>query len=345
MSAGVGDEIRITKELRVSPSDLSELIVSLGGVKFWIVAMVPLYIGWVLAQPATERHLFIDQAALVLALLVIGPFLSTFTFLVNTYYDMGTTDRLNPRKKYVQIVEEILDPGTLLWAAAGFAGLGLLLSWYVAAYFVSYPPLSTSGPVTSVLGVFGFTLIMALVVLLGFAYSHPAIRWKGVAGMDLVTNMIGFGVLCPLGGWVLLQPLELAPWWYIGTITLFLGAVYAPTTASDYVADKASGIRTLAVRLGVRRTLLAGFALQIASVVSLGVGWAQRWFPFDVPTAHQAMVGLWPFVGLQIVFYAGLIRRPTVGKIWALLLLLSITEGIGVLLMLWGFVGGRAFGP
>jgi len=42
MSAGVGDEIRITKELRVSPSDLSELIVSLGGVKFWIVAMVPL---------------------------------------------------------------------------------------------------------------------------------------------------------------------------------------------------------------------------------------------------------------------------------------------------------------
>ena len=77
-------QIRITKELRVSPSDLSELIVSLGGVKFWVVAMVPLYIGWVLAQPPATRHLFPDDARLILALLVIGPFLSTFTLLFNT---------------------------------------------------------------------------------------------------------------------------------------------------------------------------------------------------------------------------------------------------------------------
>jgi hypothetical protein len=94
----------------------------------------------------------------------------------------------------------------------------------------------------------------------------------------------------------------------------------------------------------VRRTLLVGFALQIASVVSLVAGWSQRWFPFDSPSAHDAMAQLWPFVGLQIVFYAVFIRRPSVGKIWALLLLLSITEGIGVLLMLWGLVQGRTFG-
>jgi len=52
---------------------------------------------------------------------------------------------------------------------------------------------------------------------------------------------------------------------------------------------------------------------------------------------------LWPFLALQILFYAFFIRRPTVGKIWALLLLLSITEGLGVILMLWGFAGGRGF--
>ena len=335
-------EIRITKELRVSPSDLSELVLSLGGVKFWIVSMVPLYIGWVLAQPAATRHLYIDDAGLVLALLVIGPFLGTFTFLLNTYYDMGTTDRLNPRKKYVQVVEELIDPTTLLWSAVGFAGLGILLSWYVSSNFVSFTAFGTSGPITSLLGRYEFVLVMGLVVLLGFAYSHPAIRWKGVPGMDLVTNMVGFGILCPLGGWVLLQPLELAPWWYFATITLFLGAVYAPTTASDYEADKAAGIRTLAVRLGIRRTLLLGFGLQILSVVSLGVGWAERWFPFSVPSAYDAMGQLWPFVGLQVLFYAVFIRSPTVGKIWALLLLLSITEGIGVLLMLWGFVQGHA---
>jgi chlorophyll synthase len=338
-----GSEIRITKELRVSPSDLSELIVSLGGVKFWVVAMVPLYIGWVLAQPAATRHLFIDDARLILALLVIGPFLSTFTLLFNTYYDMGTTDRLNPRKRYTQIVEDLIDPETLLWSAVGFGVLGLLLAAYTAANFIRYT-LPPPGPLTAALGPHGFTLIMGLVALLSIVYSHPAVRWKGVAGMDLFTNMLGFGILCPLGGWALLQPLELAPWWYFGTITLFLGAIYAPTTAADYAADKATGIRTLAVRLGVRRTLLVGFALQIASVVSLVAGWSQRWFPFDSPSAYDAMAQLWPFVGLQIVFYAAFIRRPSVGKIWALLLLLSITEGIGVLLMLWGLVQGRTFG-
>ena len=336
-----GGEIRITKELRVSPSDLSELIVSLGGVKFWVVAMVPLYIGWVLAQPASGRHLFIDAPAPVLALLVIGPFLSTFTLLFNTYYDMGTTDRLNPRKKYVQIVEELMEPETLLWASVGFGALGLLLAAYISANFVAYPVSPAPGPLTAALGTQGFTLVMALVALLAIAYSHPVIRWKGVAGMDLVTNMIGFGILCPLGGWALLQPLELAPWWYFGTITLFLGAIYAPTTASDHEADKAAGIRTLAVRLGVRRTLLLGFGLQIASVVSLVVGWSQRWFPFSTPSAYGAMAQLWPFVAMQVLFYALFTRRPTVGKIWALLLLLSITEGLGVLLMLWGFVQGN----
>src|SRR2546425_7291517 len=246
-------EIRITKELRVSPSDLSELVLSLGGVKFWIVSMVPLYIGWVLAQPAATRHLYIDDAGLILALLVIGPFLGTFTFLVNTYYDMGTTDRVNPRKKYVQVVEELIDPQTLLWAAVGFAGLGILLSWYVSSNFVSFAGTDTSGPLTSVLGKYEFVLVMGLVVLLGFAYSHPAIRWKGVPGMDLVTNMVGFGILCPLGGGGLLQPLELAPWRDFATITLFLGAVYAPTTASGYEADRPPGGRSPPARPRTRR--------------------------------------------------------------------------------------------
>src|SRR3989442_6665659 len=110
----VGDEIRVTKELYIAPSDLWELILSLGGVKFWIVAMAPLYIGWVLAQPTTDRHLFVNDLRVVLGLLVVGPFLGTFTLLFNTYYDMRTTDQANPRKRYVKIVEELVDPETLL---------------------------------------------------------------------------------------------------------------------------------------------------------------------------------------------------------------------------------------
>jgi chlorophyll synthase len=345
---GQGD-IHITKEIRVSPSDLTELIVSLGGVKFWIVAVAPLYIGWVLAQPAATRHLFVDDLRVVLGILVVGPLLGTFTLLLNVYYDMGTTDRVNPRKKYVQVVEELIGEGlmerdTLLLAAFGFAAMGLVLAGYVSEALLQYTQAEPTGLLTAAIGRYGFLLMTVLMAALSVAYSSPRIHWKGVAGMDLITNMVGFGVLCPLAGWSLLRPIETAPWWFIGTVALFLGALYAPTTASDAAADRTFGIRTLAVRLGVRRTLLAGFVLQVASVAVLGVGWALRLFPFDGP-AYGAMTELWPFLGLQVVFYAIFSRRATVGRIWALLLMLSILQGLGVILMLWRFVGEHGWAP
>src|SRR5436305_14123069 len=198
-----GGEIRITKELRVSPSDLTELIVSLGGVKFWIVAVAPLYIGWVLAQPASARHLFIDDLRVVLGILVVGPLLGTFTLLVNVYYDMGTTDRVNPRKMYVQVVEELIGAGlmerdTLLLAAFGFAAMGLVLAAYVSGAIVGYDMTEPIGPLTAFVGNYGFFLMTTRTMALSIACSAPRIHWKGVAGMDLLTNMVGFVVLCPL---------------------------------------------------------------------------------------------------------------------------------------------------
>src|SRR5437773_4644543 len=138
-----GGEIRITRELRVSPSDLTELIVSLGGVKFWIVAIAPLYIGWVLAQPPGGRHLFIDDLRVVLGIIVIGPLLGTFTLLLNVYSDMETTDRVNPRKKYVQVVEQLIGEGlmerdTLLLASLGFAAPGIVLAACISTSLVQY---------------------------------------------------------------------------------------------------------------------------------------------------------------------------------------------------------------
>src|SRR2546425_2313451 len=96
----------------------------------------------------------------------------------------------------------------------------------------------------------------------------------------------------------------------------------------------------MAVRLGVTRTLFIGFVLQVLSVAFLLLGWSLRLFPFDGP-AYAAIGELWPFLALQVLFYAVFIRRATVGRIWALLLFLSILQGLGVLLMLWRFVDRR----
>src|SRR5437667_10215941 len=208
------NELYATKSIHLSPSDLSELIVSLGGVKFWIVSVAPLYIGWVLAHAPAQRHLFVDDLRVVLGMIVVGPLLGTFTLLLNVYHDMGTTDRVNPRKKYVQVVEELIGEGlmerdTLLLASFGFAAMGLVLAAYVSGAIVGYDPTESIGPLPAVVGSYGFFLMTTLMTLLSIAYSAPRIHWKGVAGMDLLTNMVGFGVLCPLAGWSLLRPIEM----------------------------------------------------------------------------------------------------------------------------------------
>src|SRR5207244_4593896 len=69
---GLTSDTRGTKELHLSPSDLSELIVSIGGVKFWIVSVAPLYIGWVLAQPGGLSDVFVGDLCVGVGLIVVG---------------------------------------------------------------------------------------------------------------------------------------------------------------------------------------------------------------------------------------------------------------------------------
>src|SRR5207249_1491013 len=170
------NELYATKSIHLSPSDLSELIVSLGGVKFWIVSVAPLYIGWVLAHAPAQRHLFVDDLRVVLGIIVVGPLLGTFTLLLNVYHDMGTTDRVNPRKKYVQVVEELIGEGlmerdTLLLASFGFAAMGVVLAAYVSGNLVGYNPAEARGPFTSVVATQGFLVLTILIIALSFAYS------------------------------------------------------------------------------------------------------------------------------------------------------------------------------
>ena len=330
----------LRKEVYITPQDLWGFIVSLGGVKFWAVAIFPTYVGWVLAQPAASRRLFVDDLGIVLGLVIIGPLLGTFTLLLNTYYDMRSTDRTNPRKQYVRVLEDVIDRETVLYAAWGFAAVGLLLAAFVSSNLIRYAVVA--GGLTALLGPLTFLLLMVVVALLSVAYSHPAVRFKGVAGMDLVVNVLGFGILCPLAGWALLRPIEQFPLWYLASAALFVGAAYAPTTASDHDSDRTFGIRTLAVRFGVTRTMQVGFAQLVAAVALLIWGGFQGWFPFDDKATGTISV-LWPFLAAQIVLYAAFMRRPTQGKIWALLLLLTILQFLATILFLFFFTGGTTY--
>ncbi len=348
----VAGEIRVRKEVHITPQDLAGFIVSLGGIKFWIVAIFPMYVGWVLAQNPMGpegRHLFLDELGIVLGFVIIGPLLGTFTLLLNTYYDMESTDRKNPRKEYVRVIEDLVGRETVAYSAWGFAVVGLLLGYFVSANLIAYssPDLMVAtgdrwGPISLLFGPFTFFLLMALAAFLSVLYSHPAVRWKGVAGMDVLVNIVGFGVICPLAGWSLIRPIEGFPLWYLASIALFVGAVYIPTTASDYESDKAYGIRTVAVRMGLERSMVVGFLFLLAAVGLLIIGDLGRWFPFTGPATH-ALRALWPFLAVQILLYGVFMRRPTQGKIWALLLLLTLVQGLATLLFLFQFVDGQTY--
>jgi 4-hydroxybenzoate polyprenyltransferase len=328
----VADEVRVRKQVYITPQDLTGFIVSLGGIKFWAVAIFPMYVGWVLAQgPVSARHLFVDQLGIVLGLVVIGPLLGTFTLLINTYYDMDTTDLANPRKQYVTVLEDLVDRESVRYAAWGFAGLGLLLAAFVSANLVRYR-VPVAG-LSAWLGGGVFLLLIALAAVLSFAYSHPSIRLKGVPGMDL-----------PLAGWSLLAPVEAFPSWYLLSAALFVGAAYAPTTASDVEADQAYGIRTMAVALGRAASMRVGFVMLVAAVALLFLGNSQAWFPFT-PPADGALNALWPFLIAQVVVYGVFLRNPTQAKTWALILLVTILQGLTTLLFLYFFVGGQSYAP
>jgi chlorophyll synthase len=111
-----------------------------------------------------------------------------------------------------------------------------------------------------------FAWTTALCVLMSVLYSVPPARLKSRAGWDLVINMLGYGLLTPLAGWGLTgQPLT--PWFWkvcIGFAFLF-GALYPATQIYQVEEDAARGDRTLVIKLGIAKSLVAAQLLQLAA--------------------------------------------------------------------------------
>lgn len=145
--------------------------------------------------------------------------------------------------------------------AAGAIGLmlaGLALGWSL-------------GPAWR--GLYGACLVMSL------AYSMPPLRLKAVAGADWVINMLGFGVLTPWAGWAITgRPLPLAEGMVLWAFCPLFAALYPLTQLYQLDEDRARGDRTLAIRLGVGRSLaVAGAAAVLAFLLLAAAAWQARW--------------------------------------------------------------------
>lgn len=234
----------------------------------WLVSIVPMYVGWVLAsrEPvpgfsmwtgfwarASAEGATTDQflatlglwlhvhGPFVVACVAMGPLVWLATLLINDVHDLPS-DRVNPRKARSPLVQGVIDRGHAHAAAYVAGGLAI-----AAALFV--------GP--------SFALLLSLCLVLAWAYSAPPLRLKTRPGADVLVNAVGVGGLAAFAGWTLARPLAEAPWPFLPQGLLVAAAVYVPTTLVDRDADAHAGYATFATTLGPRRAYLVGFACWI----------------------------------------------------------------------------------
>ncbi len=146
------------------------------GVEFWLVALVPFQIGFIVgAQAWSSRAGLLGLATVAL--------LTASSFVLNHLCDLET-DRRNPRKAFSLLVRGDL---TL---AAGWALFGALQVATLAL---------------AALAGRDFLLCLLGLTAISLAYNIAPLRLKERPGLDIAANGASLGFLLPLAGWSLSQ--------------------------------------------------------------------------------------------------------------------------------------------
>lgn len=274
--------------------------------EFWIVAVVPAWVGWALAtrQAIPDQALVLDgfgclrgacevpevaawagrSADVALAILTLGPLLGGSIMVTNDFFDRRV-DRFNPKKTRSPLV-------------AGTATTRRAVALMVA--------LSTAALAASFALDAGFGVAIAAGLAMSFAYSAPPLRLKARPGADVAVNALGYGGIALVGGWSLGggwgDPFPVGP---TGIVALAIAAGYLPTVMMDREADASVGLRTTAVALGHRASWILGLEFLVAAnVLMAALALGGRYVgPGFLP--YLAV-----FFAVELVAYAVWVRRP-----------------------------------
>lgn len=125
------------------------------------------------------------------------------------------------------------------------------------------------------LGVVGFC-----VAGLGWAYSSPTIRWKGHPIAGPLVNALGYGLLSPMAGWLIVD-VPLTPRTLLTTLVVLLGIVGTYFCLQGYQAaeDRQRGYRTLVATHGPAFTLTVGRVCFALVIIFFGVLAVIGWYP------------------------------------------------------------------
>ena len=114
---------------------------------------------------------------------------------------------------------------------------------------------------------------------LSILYSVPPFRLKAVAGADWLINMWGFGTLTPFAGWAATGlPVDPARTLVLLAFCPLFAALYPLTQLYQMDEDQRRRDRTLALRLGLRRSLVVSLVCaSVALALFVGGGVRAGW--------------------------------------------------------------------
>lgn len=195
--------------------------------------------------------------------------------VLNDYYDyLGGTDNINTGaltpftggSRFIQ--QGLVSPKETLAIGASLIGFGSAAGIWLAL---------TTTPWLFVIGGAG--------LVTGFFYSAPPLSLAG-RGLGEITVGLDFGILAVLGAYVAQTGhFDLTPIVAALPIACLISTLLSINEFPDYEADKATGKRTLVVRLGPKRARYYVAALATAAYLSIISGVWAGWMPLISLTA------------------------------------------------------------
>ena len=118
-----------------------------------------------------------------------------------------------------------------------------------------------------------FPLLLGGSLILSLLYSVPPIRLKARAGYDMAVNCLGYGGLTFLAGAAATtQTLDAAVLWAGAGFAVLFASLYPLTQIYQMEEDAGQGIRTLAVMLGRRGSLVLATVAAAIALTCLALG-------------------------------------------------------------------------
>ena len=248
----------------------------------------------------------------IIGLLAVGPFLGGATILYNDYYDRFT-DTHSRRKKDLPLMIGLLKPESVHRLAISLFVIAFILSLYVSLFF---------------------TLFVSICIVLSYIYSAPPLRLKERPGLDLLTNVLGSGVICSLAGWVIVRPIAEFPFFWVLVPVLGVGAIYMPTTIIDYEPDIKEGVKTIATYIGKKKTFNIGIACVIlvnCAILAMALS--------NYIISPRFILFTWPLIVIEIITYWFCLRKLDFKGGYYAILTFSILAAIGNGLILFYHAG------